>query len=128
MHITGDQCQRMQDDFNDTKFIIIDEYSIIGRAMLVTVDSRCRDIFAKNEPFGNVIVVSVGDMRQLPPVFDSPLYVEGENLMKQSGGIAYAGLYRCVILSQIFRQADSEEALFLEGLRRFSDETSMVED
>jgi len=36
MPITGDQCQRMQDDFKDT-IIIIDEYSMVGRAMLATV-------------------------------------------------------------------------------------------
>jgi len=51
MHITGDQYQRMQDDFKDIKLIIIDEYSMVGRAILATVDFRYQDIFAKNEPF-----------------------------------------------------------------------------
>ena len=82
MHITGDQYQRMQDDFKDIKLIIIDEYSMVGRAILATVDLHCRDIFAKKDPFGNVSVPLVGDKRQLPPVFDSPLYVEGEHLMQ----------------------------------------------
>ena len=67
-------------------------------------------------------------MRQLPPVFDSLFYVKGENLMQQNGGIAYAGFDKCAVLSQNFRQADSEEALFREAFRRLSDGTSTIED
>ncbi|KAI3913054.1 hypothetical protein MKW92_038756, partial [Papaver armeniacum] len=44
----------------------------VGRKMFANIDLRCRDIFANNEPFGNVFVVLMGDMRQLPPVFDTP--------------------------------------------------------
>ncbi|KAL2481045.1 ATP-dependent DNA helicase [Abeliophyllum distichum] len=78
-HISGDQCRRMQEDFKDTKLIIIDEYSMLGRAMIANVDLRCRYIFANNEAFGGVSVVLVGDIRQLPPVFDSPLYLVSKN-------------------------------------------------
>ncbi|KAF5196426.1 Atp-dependent dna helicase pif1 [Thalictrum thalictroides] len=58
-HISGDQCRKMQDDFKDTKLIIIDEYSMLGRAMLAYIDLRCRDIFAKKEAFGGVSVVLI---------------------------------------------------------------------
>ncbi|MCL7036654.1 hypothetical protein MKW94_011518 [Papaver nudicaule] len=71
------RCGGMQVDFADTKLIIIDEYSMIGKRMLGNIDLRCRDIFATDEPFGNVSIVLVGDIRQLPPVFDSPLYAQG---------------------------------------------------
>ncbi|KAI3909394.1 hypothetical protein MKW98_007918 [Papaver atlanticum] len=64
-------------DFKDTKMIIIDEYNMIGRQMLANIDLRLRDIFSTNEPFGNVSIVLVGDMRQLPLVFDTLLYAEG---------------------------------------------------
>ena len=46
--------------------------------------------------------------------------------MQQSGEIAYAGFGRHVVLSQIFSQAGSEEVLFREALRRFSDGTSTM--
>ena len=74
----------MQDNFKDTKFIIINEYSMVGRVMFATADLRCWDISVKNESFKNVSVVLVGDMRQLSLVFHSLLYVEGENLIQQS--------------------------------------------
>ena len=80
----------MQDDFKDTKLITIDDYSIVGRGMLATVDHQCRDIFAKNKPFENVSIVLVSDMCQLSPIVYGPLHVEGGNLMQQSGRIAYA--------------------------------------
>ena len=119
-HITGDQYQRMQDDFKDTKIIIIDEYSMVDKAMLATIDLHCRDIFTKTEPFENVYVVLVGNMHQLPLVFDSLLYVKSENLIQQNERIAYARFDRYVVLSQIFRQTGSEKALCRKALRRLS--------
>ncbi|KAF5176526.1 Atp-dependent dna helicase rrm3, partial [Thalictrum thalictroides] len=127
-HISGDQCRKMQDDFKETKLIIIDEYSMLGRAMLANIDLRCRDIFAKNEAFGGVSVVLVGDLRQLPPVFDSPLYGKKGTNMQQYGGIAYTGFDKCVYLSQIFRQAGIEQVSFREALHRLSDGTSTIKD
>ncbi|KAI3880712.1 hypothetical protein MKX03_008123 [Papaver bracteatum] len=56
------RCGRMQVEFNDTKLIIIDEYSMIGKRMLGNNDLRCRDIFATDESFGNVSIVLVGDI------------------------------------------------------------------
>jgi len=37
----------MQDDFKETKLVINDEYIMVGRAMLATVNLRCPNIFAK---------------------------------------------------------------------------------
>ncbi|KAL2480001.1 ATP-dependent DNA helicase [Abeliophyllum distichum] len=74
IYISGDQCRWKQEDFKDTKLIIIDEYNMLGKAMLANIDLRCRNIFATNESFGGVSIILVGDVRQLPHVFDSPLY------------------------------------------------------
>ncbi|KAF6168491.1 hypothetical protein GIB67_005043 [Kingdonia uniflora] len=75
----------MQDDFKETKLIIIDEYNMLGRAMLSNVDLRCRNIFSADEPFGDVSILVVGTMRQLPPVFDSPLYARNGSQILDNG-------------------------------------------
>ncbi|KAI3884072.1 hypothetical protein MKX03_036036 [Papaver bracteatum] len=61
--LEAERCRRMHVDFKDTKMIIIDEYNMIGRQMLANIDLRLRDIFSTSEPFGNVSIVLVGDMR-----------------------------------------------------------------
>ncbi|MCL7036772.1 hypothetical protein MKW94_019085 [Papaver nudicaule] len=55
--LEASKCRHMQVDFKDTKLIIIDEYSMIGRKMLANIDLRLRDIFSTSEPFGNVSIV-----------------------------------------------------------------------
>ncbi|XP_026428269.1 ATP-dependent DNA helicase pfh1-like [Papaver somniferum] len=116
------QCGHMQKDFKDTKLIVIDEYNMIGRKMFANIDLRCRDIFANNEPFGNVYVVLVGDMRQLPPVFDTPLYVQGgKSTLQLYGSISYSLFDRCVRLEEEFRQSGNEELSFRDALLRISD-------
>ncbi|KAL2491750.1 ATP-dependent DNA helicase [Abeliophyllum distichum] len=102
IHISGDQCRRMQEDFKDTKLIIIDEYNMLVRAMLANIDLRCRDIFATNESFGRVFIILVGDMRQLPLIFDSLLYSNKGSYIQQSGTLAYSVFDKCTRLSYIF--------------------------
>ncbi|KAI3830441.1 hypothetical protein MKX03_018131 [Papaver bracteatum] len=51
--------KKLEVDFKDTKLIIIDKYSMIGRKMLANIDLRLRDIFSTSEPFGNVSIMLV---------------------------------------------------------------------
>lgn len=78
----------MQYDLKNTKLIIIDEYSMLGRTMMANIDLRCRDIYSINDLFGSISIVLIGDMRQLPPVCYSSLYLKGGNLLQQRGGLA----------------------------------------
>ncbi|KAI3835045.1 hypothetical protein MKW92_014894 [Papaver armeniacum] len=54
--LEAERCIRMQVDFKNTKLIIIDEYSMIGRKMLAYIDLRLRDIFGTKESFGNISI------------------------------------------------------------------------
>ncbi|MCL7050153.1 hypothetical protein MKW94_023326 [Papaver nudicaule] len=99
------RCTHMQVDFKDTRLIIIDEYIMIGRKMLGNINLRCRDIFANNEPFGNVSIVLVGDIRQLLPAFDTPLYAEGGQELQLTG----SSLTRCLnIVFVLKRYSDNQ--------------------
>ena len=57
------------------KLLIIDEISMVGSTMFSRVDTRLRQIMGLNESFGGVSVIIVGDLSQLPPVMDSPIYM-----------------------------------------------------
>ncbi len=51
-----------------TNVLIIDEVSMLGPDVLVSVDSICRAVKSKDEPFGGMQVILVGDFFQLPPI------------------------------------------------------------
>jgi ATP-dependent DNA helicase PIF1 len=51
-----------------TKVLIIDEVSMIDGFTLDLVDAVCKTIKQKEEPFGGMQVVLVGDFFQLPPI------------------------------------------------------------
>ncbi|KAI3949740.1 hypothetical protein MKX01_040957 [Papaver californicum] len=61
--------------------------------MLANIDLRLKDIFASSEPFGNVSIVLVSDIRQLPPVFDTPLYAQGGQDLQLTGSFSYSCIY-----------------------------------
>ncbi|KAI3907932.1 hypothetical protein MKW92_037763 [Papaver armeniacum] len=97
--------------------------------MLANIDLRCRDIFACSEPFGNISIVLVGDPRQLPPVFDTPLYAEGGlDRMQLHGSLSYSVFEHCVRLGEVFRQSGNEESHFRDALLRLSDGKSTLQD
>ncbi|XP_026451238.1 ATP-dependent DNA helicase PIF1-like [Papaver somniferum] len=119
----------MQKDFGDIKLLVIDEYSMIGRTMFAKINLRCKDVFANSEPFGNVSIVLIGDIRQLPPVFDTPLYVQGgKNQLQLLGSVSYSLFDHCVRLETIFRQSGDEESAFRDALLRLSDGTYTYTD
>ncbi|GBN70075.1 hypothetical protein AVEN_184165-1, partial [Araneus ventricosus] len=62
----------------NTKLLIIDEISMVGSTLFSRVDSRLRQIKGVNKPFGGISVLVVGDLNQLPPVMDSPIFKMGK--------------------------------------------------
>ncbi|XP_057335407.1 uncharacterized protein LOC130674157 [Microplitis mediator] len=64
------------------KVIIIDEVSMIGRNRLNQIDTRLQQITGNNSPFGGLSVIFVGDLRQLPPVMDKPIYYTAHHYLR----------------------------------------------
>ncbi|KAK3931451.1 ATP-dependent DNA helicase pfh1 [Frankliniella fusca] len=69
------------------KFLVIDEYSMIGATLLRKIDLRLRQAKENNEPFGNVFLYLMGDIRQLPPILECPLYGESSDSFTNQGRI-----------------------------------------
>ncbi|MEK7511074.1 MAG: AAA family ATPase [Patescibacteria group bacterium] len=67
-----------------TNVLIIDEISMLSADVLTMVDAVCREVRHREEPFGGMQVVLVGDFFQLPPIgkrgqpssfaFESPIW------------------------------------------------------
>jgi ATP-dependent DNA helicase PIF1 len=103
--------QSLQALFQDVRFVIIDEKSMIDLKTLSIIDDRLRQIFPDTDQvFGGLNVLLCGDFFQLPPVNGRPLYT-----MKPMGPVAIKGqgLYqsfdRTIHLTEVMRQQGTDE-------------------
>jgi ATP-dependent DNA helicase PIF1 len=104
--------QSLQSLFQDIRFLIIDEKSMIDLKILSIIDDRLRLIFPdqSDQAFGGLNVLLCGDFFQLPPINGRPLYAT-----KATGPIAAKGqgLYRSfdrtIRLTQVMRQQGEDE-------------------
>lgn len=73
--LKGQSLIRLQDRLHHIKYILIDEYSMLGKTLLGWIDKQCRQATGQqDEIFGGKSIILVGDPAQLPPVADKPLY------------------------------------------------------
>ena len=92
--LKGHSLCKLQKDMNDTEYLIIDEYSVIGQKMLGWNDKRFKQPSGQSTlPFGGINVILAGDIAQLPPITDEVFYHR-----KPNGQLATEGFLR---ISQI---------------------------
>ncbi|KAL8605082.1 hypothetical protein ACOMHN_018883 [Nucella lapillus] len=129
-------CQgKLQDAFSKTAILVIDEKSMIGQKTFFHVSERLKEAkpHRASEPFGGLTVVLLGDWKQLPPVFDSPLYHNpcGSKSRTKAGAAGY-NVYRLfkdvIFFNQIERQAGEDQSLFRNELCRLSEWTFSEQD
>jgi hypothetical protein len=104
--------QSLQALFQDVRFVIIDEKSMIDLKILSIIDDRLRLIFPDkaDQAFGGLNVLLCGDFFQLPPVNGRALYsmkVTGPIAMKGQG--LYRSFDRTIRLTQVMRQQGEDE-------------------
>ncbi|XP_035223419.1 uncharacterized protein LOC118196128 [Stegodyphus dumicola] len=78
--LSADLANNIREKLFHLKLLIIDEISMVGSTLLSRVDTRLRQIRRINKPFGDLSVIVVDDLNQLPPVMDSPIYKIGESI------------------------------------------------
>lgn len=109
--------------YNAIDTIIIDECSMVSSLMLQAIDSFYRFNFDRDEPFGGIQIVLVGDLAQLPPVIgdkNEKLYVEerfGSKYFFDATVLKRTGL-EVINLTKIFRQKDELYISFLNKIRK----------
>ena len=122
----GDQLDRLQKDFKGCRMLVIgnpnskcncifsantipffpDEMSMISPLRLFQIDQRLRQATGqKDQLFGGISLIMMGDYAQLPPVCDKALYEEIEpNSFGAKGKIAYSFFRDVIMLDTIMRQ------------------------
>jgi len=75
--LEGQSLLQLQEQLRHVEYILIDEMSFTGPTMLSQIDARLQQAFPShsNSPFGGRSIILVGNVRQLPPVKDNPMYV-----------------------------------------------------
>lgn len=115
--------------FKYVRAIIIDEVSMIGAELLEQIDLRLKQItgnFTKN--YGDLDVILIGDLRQLPPVRATPIYKQIKRRM--TGPTVWRNL-KFYELTEVMRQAN---VMFSNALTKIgnreklnSDELALIE-
>ena len=66
--------------YEELKMIIIDEISMVSNKLMLYIHQRLVDIFGYSEnssvPFAGITMIFVGDLFQLPPVLQKPIYAD----------------------------------------------------
>lgn len=102
-----------QESIRPVKVLIIDEVSMLDATNIEDVNRILRAIHGKDEPFGGVQVVFVGDFFQLPPVSKDKATVE---FAFESFAWNAANLQVCYLTEQ-HRQSDPEFLDILTNMR-----------
>lgn len=86
-------------ELRDLKLVIIDEVSMVGCTLLKKVSTRLGQIMGNKKEFGGIPILVVGDLNQLPPVFDTPMF-EWKEMWDE---------LQCFELTEIIRQKDDKD-------------------
>ena len=97
------------------KYLIIDEFSMIGLKTLYNINNRLKDIKSKKTAFGGINVILIGDIFQISPVQDKPLFQNNdpENIkflmdQEEQARLLYLEFKKVVIFTQNVRQQGEE--------------------
>lgn len=110
--LSNDVANTIRTSLIHLELLIIDEISMVGSKILTWVHHRLVEIFGRNEPFGGISVIVVGDLHQLPPVgdrkvfqpFDSP---NNNRIGKLLGPVSPLwSVFEYFPLTQVMRQKD----------------------
>ena len=107
--LSNDKVNTLRNRLSKLKLLIIDEVSMVGCNLLLLLHKRLKQI--KNVPdtvmFGDVSILAVGDLYQLPPVGQAPLFSivrDGSLASLHGSGSMWRDLFEMIELDEIMRQ------------------------
>lgn len=114
--LDGDNLRQFQLGFRDVKFIIIDEYSMVGLRLLKKIHLRlCSASGSSAQPFGGFYVYMFGDLRQLPPVKDTAIYMEPRDAFGREA-LALVGSFQRKICLTVCHCLNRDQTVFQQIL------------
>ncbi|XP_026481429.1 uncharacterized protein LOC113388245 [Ctenocephalides felis] len=128
VQLSSDLVNTVREKLSKVQLVIIDEISMVGSATLSRIDTRLRQIKGVNEPFGGVSILAVGDLNQLPPVKDRPVYqVSRHNEMEAFFDVnPLWNEFHFYELTEVMRQRD--DLLFINALNNLANDALTNED
>jgi ATP-dependent exoDNAse (exonuclease V) alpha subunit len=106
--------QRIARRIADTHVLIIDEVSMLDGSTLASIERVCRAVKRREEPFGGLQVVLVGDFFQLPPVVENAQKLEFSFVSAVWERSQFVSSY----LHEQHRQEDDQFLAILSALRQ----------
>ena len=129
--LKGKTLAQLQYKLKRINYIIIDEYSVIGQKMFGWIDRILRKVSGLMDTvFGGFSIIFVGDIAQLPPVLDIPLYCPvSEDPMAMMGFFVFRKIDHVVKSEQnVRRSLAAYQQEFRELLLRLRNGESTIAD
>ena len=122
MMVHSEEAQQLR----DCRLFVVDEASMVSRAMLECVDSLLKDIMQKpNVPFGGKVILLTGDFRQCCPVSDNE-NIEAGILMCLKKSLLWPSFNKLELTENVRVDPDQQE--FKNWLMEIGDGRSRIYD
>ncbi len=129
--LSHDRLNSLRSKLSKLALLIIDEISMVGSNMLLEIHNRLQQIKAvmpDQSSFGGVSILAVGDLFQLPPVCQTPVFsvVRDSYAKLYNSGSLWIDEFKMIELDEIMRQKGDSE--FCELLCRVRTATHTDDD
>ena len=122
--LSADKSNTLQTQLEQLQVLVIDEISMIGANMLNNIHNRLQEIKQMkhaNTRFGNITVIAVGDLYQLPPCHDKKIFAtpgsSNNPTMQRLHGSLWQECFKLHELTQVVRQKDPRFITMLNNIR-----------
>ena len=106
--LSHDRLNTLRAKLSRLMLLIIDEVSMVGSNMLLEIHRRLQQIKGVSDDaiFGGVSILAVGDLYQLPPVYQAPLFSTVSDCYAQlcGAGSLWVDHFVMIELTKIMRQ------------------------
>jgi len=107
--LKGIALQQLQSNLQNIQYFIIDEYSFVSQSLFGWIDCRRRHATGlADQAFGGLSVILVGDIAQLSPVGDKPLFHSLPKSDKQIQGHLIYQEFKQVVTLSVNHRVDGE--------------------
>ena len=105
--MSADELNTFRIKYRHVKVVIIDEISMVATRTLNFIDTRLQQLTRTRAPFGGLSIIAVGDLYQLKPVGDKPVFLTLDEDAKALAPNLCVDHFKMYELVDILRQKDN---------------------